>query len=329
LRTALRLEVSYVELLTRSQLLAGTGAVALACGPLPLRAQAPPHIRVAGVATDDMTPIYWAVKSGIYQKAGLDVEIVPVSSGTAATTAVIAGAYEIGKGSPIASMLAHLRGLPLVVIANASMWDPKNPFNLTVVAADSTIKTGADLNGKIAASPALNDMNALSIMAWVDKNGGDSKTLKYVELTNSATAAALHEHRVDVAAMVQPQVSDAIADGTVRVLAECFNAIADRFVIANYFANSDWVAKNSDVVKRWVRVTLAAGAYTNTHHNDTVAMMSGVTQIPIDVFRKMVRVEATTPDTADPALVQPLVDVAARYKNIPRGFPAREMFLAG
>jgi hypothetical protein len=37
-------------------------------------------------------------------------------------------AYEIGKGSPIASMLAHLRGLPLVVIANASMWDPKNPF---------------------------------------------------------------------------------------------------------------------------------------------------------------------------------------------------------
>jgi NitT/TauT family transport system substrate-binding protein len=318
-----------LELLTRSQLLAGTGAAALAFAPLPLRAQALPHIRVAGVATDDMTPIYWAVRSGMYQKAGLDVEIVPTSSGTAATTAVVAGAYEIGKGSPIASMLAHLRGLPLVVIANASMWDPKNAFNLTVVAADSTIKTGADLNGKIAASPALNDMNGLSIMAWVDKNGGDSKTLKYIELPNSTTAQALHDHRVDVAAMVQPQLTDAIADGTVRVLAEGFSAIADRFVIANYFANSDWAAKNPDVVKRWVRVTLAAGAYTNTHHADTVAMMSDVTKIPIEIFRKMVRVEATTPATADPALVQPLIDIAAKYKNIPRAFPAREMFLAG
>jgi NitT/TauT family transport system substrate-binding protein len=320
--------VRRLKLLARSRFLAGTAA-ALACAPLRLGAQVPTHVRIAGVATDDMTPIYWAVKSGMYQKAGLDVEIVPVSSGSAATTAVVAGAYETGKGSPIASMLAHLHGLPLVVIGNASMWDPKNPFNLTVVAADSTIKTGADLNGKIAASPALNDMNGLSIMAWVDQHGGDSKTLKYVELPNSSTAQALHDHRVDVAAMVQPQVSDAIADGLVRVLAQGFSAIANRFVIANYFANSEWAQKNPDAVKRWVRVTLEAGAYTNTHHADTVAMMSEVTKIPMDIFRKMVRVEATTPATADPNLLQPLIDVAAKYKNIPRAFPAREMYLPG
>ena len=187
-----------MELISRSRLLAGTGA-ALAGAPLALRAQTLPHIRVAGVATDDMTPIYWAVKSGIYQKAGLDVEVIPTSSGTAATTAAIAGVYEIGKGSPIASMLAHLRGLPLVVIANASMWDPKNPFNLTVVAADSTIKTGADLNGKIAASPALNDMNGLSIMAWVDQNAAwrfeDAQICRTAELPAIGASAARSPRR--------------------------------------------------------------------------------------------------------------------------------------
>jgi NitT/TauT family transport system substrate-binding protein len=311
--------------ISRAHLIAGTAA-ALASAPLALTAQTLPKIRVAGVATDDMTPVYWALASGMYRRAGLDVEIVPTSSGAAATTAVVAGAYEIGKGSPVASMLAHLRGLPLVVIANASMWDPKNPFNLTVVAADSPIKIGADLNGKIAASPSLNDMNGLSIMAWVDKNGGDSTTLKWIELPNSATALALKDHRVDVAAMVQPQVSDAVANGTVRVLAEGFSAIADRFVIASYFANGDWAAKNPDLVKRWVNATLQAGAYTNTHHADTIAMMAAVTKIPPEIFRTMVRVEATTPATADPNLLQPLIDVAAKYKNIPHAFPAREMF---
>jgi ABC-type nitrate/sulfonate/bicarbonate transport system substrate-binding protein len=123
-----------LDFLTRLQLLAGTGAAALACAPLPLRAQALPHIRVAGVATDDMTPIYWAVKSGMYQKAGLDVEIVPVSSGTAATTAVVAGAYEIGKGSPIASMLAHLRGLRVEATTPATA-DPALVLPLIDVAA--------------------------------------------------------------------------------------------------------------------------------------------------------------------------------------------------
>jgi NitT/TauT family transport system substrate-binding protein len=310
---------------TRRDALVASAAL-LAAAPLRASSADLPKIRVSGVPTDDMTPVFWAVQSGMYQRAGLDVQIVPNSSGTAATAAVVAGAYEIGKGSPVASMLAYLRGLPLTVIANAAMWDPKNPFNLTVVAADSTIKTGADLNGKIAGSPALNDMNSLSIQAWVDKNGGDSRTLKFVELPNAAAAEALKEHRIDVCAMVEPQVSDAIAAGTVRLLAEGFNAIAERFVIATYFANTDWVAKNHDLVRRWVAVTLAAGAYTNAHHAETVAMMSDVTKIPIDVFRRMPRVEATTTATADPALLQPLIDAAARYKNIPHAFPAKELF---
>jgi ABC-type nitrate/sulfonate/bicarbonate transport system substrate-binding protein len=117
-----------------------------------------------------------------------------------------------------------------------------------------------------------------------------------------------------------------VANGTVRVLAEGFSAIADRFVIASYFANGDWAAKNPDLVKRWVGATLQAGAYTNTHHAETIPMMSAVTKIPPEIFRTMVRVEATTPATADPSLLQPLIDVAAKYKNIPHAFPARDMF---
>lgn len=56
---------------TRSRILAGAGA-ALALWPTILRAQTLEKIRLAGVATDDWTPVYYAVKSGLYQKAGLD-----------------------------------------------------------------------------------------------------------------------------------------------------------------------------------------------------------------------------------------------------------------
>ena len=97
--------------LSRSQLLA-SAAAALALRPRPARAQALEKIRVAGVATDDTTPVYFAIRNGLYQKAGLDVEQVPTTSGTVATEAVLTGTYELGKGSPIA-FFAHLRGLPI------------------------------------------------------------------------------------------------------------------------------------------------------------------------------------------------------------------------
>jgi NitT/TauT family transport system substrate-binding protein len=303
---------------------AGAAAVA---APQIVRAQTLEKVRFTGVPTDDLTPVFYALKNGLYQKAGLDVEFVPSSSGTAATQAVLTGSYEIGKGSSIAAMVAHLRGLPLTIIGNGAIWDPKNPFTLILVAADSPYKSAADLNGKIASAAALNDLVQLAIMNWVDKNGGDSKTLKWVEIPNSASGASLAEHRTDVTMLNEPQLSAAIESGKARVLAPGLDAIAPRFSLTIYFAQSDWAAKHADVVRKWVRTTYEAATYTNGHHAETMAMMSDVTKIPIEVFRKMSRVPHST--TSDPSMLQPVIDVAAKYKNISRAFPAKEAYFGG
>ena len=313
--------------LTRSALLAGTAAAVFV--PNVVRAQTPVKIQFAGVPTDDMTPIYYAIKTGMYEKAGIDLEIVSTASGAIATTAVVAGTYQIGKGSLIASLVAHLRDLPLTVIANSSIWDHAVLFNQAVVAADSNIKTGADLNGKTAATPALNDLNQLVISAWVDKNGGDSKTMKWIEFPNSALGAALADHRIDVCALQEPQLSAELAGGKVRALAPVYNAVSEHFCFADYFANKPWADKNADVVKRWVKVTFDAAVYTNAHHAETVALMADVTKIQPAILAKMARVQGATQATSDPALMQPLIDAAAKYKMIPRAFPAKDLMFNG
>src|SRR5665213_1698881 len=309
--------------LSRSALLAGTAAAVLV--PNIVRAQTPVKIQFAGVPTDDMTPIYYAIKTGMYAKAGLDVEVVPTGSGAIATTAVVAGTYQLGKGSLIASLVAHVRNLPLTVIANSSIWDKSVLFNEAVVAADSNIKTGADLNGKTGATPSLNALNELVISAVVDKNGGDSKTLKWVELPNTALGAALAEHRIDIAALQEPVLSAQLASGKVRALAPVYDAVSDHFVFGVVFANKPWAEAHSDAIHRWVRVTFDAAAYTNTHHAETVAMMSEITKILPAIYAKMARVQGATQATSDPALMQPLIDAAAKYKFIPYGFPAKDI----
>src|SRR5690349_4120718 len=107
----------------RSRRTALASIAAFAAAPSIVRAQTLEKIRFTGVATDDLTPVFYAIQNGLYKKAGLDVESIPASSGTAATQAIVSRAYEIGKGSSIASLVAHLRGLPLTIIGNGAIWD--------------------------------------------------------------------------------------------------------------------------------------------------------------------------------------------------------------
>jgi NitT/TauT family transport system substrate-binding protein len=312
--------------LSRSHLLAA-GAAALAAGPQIARAQTLDTLHVAGVPTDDVTPLFYALKTGLYQKAGLDVQFVPVSSGSTATTAVIGGTYEIGKASPIAPILAHVRGLPIQLIANGIVSTPRTPFSAMLVASDSPIRTGADCNNKTGVSPGLTDINALAMMSWIDRNGGDSKTLKWVEIPGSAAAEAVADHRVDFALIQEPQLSAALEGGRVRALADAYAAVATRWITSSYVAQTDWASKHADQIRRFVRVTYESAAYTNPRKAETAALMAETTKILPAVYAKMIRGDGST--TSDPALLQPIIDMAVHYKVLSSSFPAKEMYWSG
>ena len=141
---------------------------------------------------------------------------------------------------------------------------------------------------------------------------------------NSAASAALIDHRIDVCCLSEPYLTPALESGKVRSVGPGYSAIADHFALTVYFANADWAAKHANLVKTFLRVAYEAAAYTNAHHAETVAMMSSVTKIPVATLHKIARVDGST--TSDPALIQTTIDLAAKYHNIPRAFPAKEAY---
>lgn len=309
--------------LPRSQILAGAASV-LVAAPHVVRAQATEKIRLCAPPTDDLTSVFWAIGNGSYQKVGLDIEFVPMTSGTAAATAVISGAYELGKGSLIALLLAHLKNLPVTLVGNSSLWETKNPWAGLIVAADSTLTTGADLNGKVVSAPALNDIVTLSTNVWVDKSGGDASSIKWVEIPAAAAGAAAAAHRVAASYTSEPQLEAALETGKVKLLVAVLDAIAPSYAVSAFFARPDWAQKNASVVERFIRTTYASSTYTNAHPTETASMMSEVTKIPLPVIQKMTRVHSAT--SSEPAMIQPVIDVAAKYGYITRSFPAKELY---
>jgi NitT/TauT family transport system substrate-binding protein len=291
--------------------------------PRLVRAQSGERIRIAGPLNEDMTPPYYAIKSGMFSRAGLEVELVGTSSGSAAVTAVIGGTYEIAKTSLLSVFAAHLRGIPIAIVAPQFESGVDKPYSVLQVPADAPYKNGADLNGKTAGVSSLNDLNTLATMAWVDKTGGDWKSVKFVEIPNSALEAALQQHRIDIAMMQPPYLDASLAAGTSKTVGDGFAAIAPRFLVGGYIARIDWADQHADVVRRFARVLAEASAYVNAHYRETQPLVVELTKLPAAAMEKLRRTVSST--TLDLATVQPLIDAAAKYGLLARGFSAREI----
>jgi NitT/TauT family transport system substrate-binding protein len=304
------------------KLLAAALAVSVLTGPA-VAQTALTTIHIGGVFSDDMTPVFYAQKAGLFRREGLDVQLVASNSGTAMAAAVTAGTYEFGKSSLLAVVNAHLRDVPLAVIAAGAIYDSKAPFAQLCVAPDSTLTSGKDFEGKTIGTPALNDLNQLVASAWVEAHGGDAKTLKFVELPQSVSTPAIAAHRVDAAILLQPNAAEAVATKQVKALAPAYDAIAPSFVFAAYFTSTDYAKAHPDIVAKVARVIYESAAYTNKHHTETAAMMAEVDKLPVATIERMPRVDGAT--ALNPAAWQPVIDAAAKFKIVSRGFPAREM----
>jgi NitT/TauT family transport system substrate-binding protein len=279
-------------------------------------------VRAVGPPNDGFKAVYYGVKSGLFKKYGLDVQTSIVASGAAAAAALSGGAADIAYTNILTLIQAHTHNVPMVFVASGNLQLPGKTQTDMLVAVDSPIKSGRDLTGKTLGSASLRDINAAASLAWIDKTGGDSKTVKVVEVPASAGAAFLEEHRADAVTLNEPAVSLAVATGKARVLAAPYDAVGAGMT-AGFAAMEPYVAANRDVMERFAKAMHEASVYTNAHLADTVDLVAGYSGVPADVVAKSVRFMDA--EYLEPRYLQPMIDLCARYGLIDRDFPATEV----
>jgi NitT/TauT family transport system substrate-binding protein len=302
-------------------LVAATLAVAAAA---PIPAQEPAPITIAASANDSTTAGLYAVKAGLFKKAGLNVNLIAMNSGSAVAAAVAGGSVQIGNSSLLGVIEAHARHIPFTLVATSAMFDDARSRDLgLVVRTGSTIRTGRDLNGKTMAVPGLKDLNAFSAMAWIDKNGGDSSTVHFVEMPSAAALQAVVEGRIDATNLSTPLLTQGLKDGTVRALADPAGAISQRHLLLAWITTEDYAAAHRDEIERFARVMHDAAVYCNAHQAQTLGLIADFAKLDPAAVHDMQRVTFAPYLTAP--LIQPLIDVAAKYKLIDAPFDAGEL----
>lgn len=300
-----------------------------ACAPAAFAvasAQELPTLTAAGIADDDATAIVYAIRSGLFRRAGLNVQYVVMSSGAVTAGAVVGGSLDIGKSGTVTLVNAHDRGVPIVLVAPGGVYDISLQNQELVVPSDSTVHTPKDLDGRTLGVGSLKGIEQVCISGWVDQHGGDAKTLHFLDLPTAAMGPALETHRIDGAIMTNPTLADALATGKVRVLGPASAGIAPHYLTTAWFATLDWARSHAGEVSTFAHVLRDAATYVNAHQSETVAMMADFTAIPPERYRGFPRVVfGTALNAAD---LQPVIDAAARYQTIAKAFPASELIFA-
>jgi NitT/TauT family transport system substrate-binding protein len=277
-----------------------------------------PVIRVGTSNIDASAIIYFAKDRGFFRKVGIRVQIEPGTNGAAAAAAVLSGTQDVGVSNVTSIAIAHTKHLPLVFIAPSALYSENAPTSALMVPMTSSIESGADLNGKTVAVDGLNNVTQIAADGWIDMHGGNSRTVHFVELPFSVMGSALERHAIDAAVIVEPALT--LAKAYARDIGSPYSSIGKRFLINGWFADSSWIARNPDIVRRFADALREAAKWANSNQAESAPILVAHSKIPLRLVKHMTR--ARFAEVLDPVLIQPQIDAAVKYGVIANRFPA-------
>jgi NitT/TauT family transport system substrate-binding protein len=290
----------------------------------PLGASAATAVRLTTLPVDGTALAFYANDLNYFQDAGLDVTIQTVANGAAITASVISNSIDIGWSNIISLAAAFKRGLPVSIIGAGGMSVNGSLATQLMVRKDSPIHTAADLSGKVIGTTGLADVGQLAPELWVDKNGGKASAVKFVEVPFPQLPAALEAGRVDAAWLAEPFIH--AAEPFARTLATCFDTVAPRWMLGAWFATPAFISANRGVVDVFRTVITKTATWANANHDQSALILAKYSHLDPAVVKAMHRITyATHPEAA---LIQPAIDLAARYGAIPASFPAQELMFS-
>ena len=283
-------------------------------------AQTLQKVSIAVLASDSTSEAWVALDRGTFKQAGLDVSVDLMASGPVIAAAVSSGASDFGAANLVSLATAYAKGIPFVLVSPGGTTTSQAPTVGLVVAKTSSITTARDVNGKTIGVDSLKSLATTGTSAWVDKNGGDSRTLRFIEVPFPQMNAAIAAGRVDAAFLPEPILSNALGADS-RLLAAPLDAISSPLLLGAWFTTSEYAKAHPEIIRKFAAVMTETAMWINANPGPSAAILQRYTKIAFtEKTHRMVQ-----GGKLDAQSLQPLIDAAARYGVLEKSFPAVQM----
>jgi ABC-type nitrate/sulfonate/bicarbonate transport system substrate-binding protein len=304
---------------SRAQALAGVAAVA---ATFPSRAGAQgTRLRICGFPVDSYAAPYYALDQGFLARNGIDLEIVTLANAGGVAQAIIAQAIDIGMGDALQVANPFMANVPMALFGGSGLYSSDAPASVLMVDKNSPFQKPKDLEGQAIGVVALGSLTVLGVREWLGQSGVDLANVKVVEIPTAAMPAALARGTLGAAVLIEPFLS--MSRDVVRPIGKPLDAIASSFYLSSFFASTSWLGANRDLAKRFLKAMYDAQRWANTHHDESASILTKYAKLDPSRVSAMTRARYAT--SLDAMRIQPVLDVAYKWKQLARPLNAKDI----
>ncbi len=210
-----------------------------------------------------MLPFYIGKEKGLFQRAGLDVELIQIPT-SIAVQAIMNGNLHFHT-TPQAGLTAAASGLPLVVVLTLYKDAP------WVLVTRKEVNKPADLIGKKVAISGTRTPPYYFARAGLEKMGLDEKQVSFIITGGSASSfAALTSNQVAGAVLSPPFDEKAVSLGYKKFL---FLGDLVSIPYSGLFTSQAEIKNQRERVKRTIAASLEAAKWEVSHRAEAVEMI--------------------------------------------------------
>lgn len=235
---------------------------------------------------------FYAIKKGIVTSDKIRIEVTPLDI-AAQQQAVAARTFDVVEAAAMAIPRANARGLPLQIIGIVQRSHEEGLGSSIWVKPDSPLKTAEDLKGKRLGAYTLSSagmtLNRIALSRAhglnVDARDGD---LQFVELPESALAAALASGNVDASVLIHAQAYQAIKTGEFRAIAHLGKDMTDAFglrmVTSVLVGYADKLKEDPESYREFIRLFRESVDYALAHQDEVFTAVGKEQNIDPEFF---------------------------------------------
>jgi NitT/TauT family transport system substrate-binding protein len=209
-------------------------------------------------AGGDALPVFVAKEEGLFEKAGLRVELQRLANTALGVPAIASQSIQLSQLTAPVFLQAREAGLDLVATSGLTLYGDDITAG-AVTLPDSPIKRAADFSGKTVAVAGLRGTTQVLFTKWLMQQNVDPKSVKFVEATFSVMLDLLKSRKVDAALLGGPIFSRAVNSGTVRLAGPFFQETAQGQILNLVAATKQWADANKTALAAF-RTSMEAGA---------------------------------------------------------------------
>jgi NitT/TauT family transport system substrate-binding protein len=222
-------------------------------------------VKVA-VAPIHFEPAHLAESQGYFEDHGLDVELVPGQDPAALLAMAVSGQVDIAIGSWINVATSASEGVPVSVIGGNGVVDSETDNSGVLVAADSDVKSLADLKGKTIGVMGVKSGGDIPVLQALEGAGVSPDDVKEVAVPYSGMQAAVEQKTVDAVVPADSFYHQMVEAGY-RTISNPVREYQANMPVTVWTSTNEWLAGNGETAGKFVAAMEDAAEFYNDDAN--------------------------------------------------------------